>query len=85
MLAEIETDKAIVEMPSPATGTILKIMHKEGDTVKVGETLVVIGANMEKLGGISDPKKCSFSLTGLADLDCSMMENSNWDIGVKRY
>jgi pyruvate dehydrogenase E2 component (dihydrolipoamide acetyltransferase) len=42
VLVEIETDKAVVQIPSPRSGTILKILHKEGDTVKVGETLVVI-------------------------------------------
>jgi pyruvate dehydrogenase E2 component (dihydrolipoamide acetyltransferase) len=52
-LVEIETDKAIVEIPSPATGTILKILHKEGDTVKVGETLVVIGDKNETLATTS--------------------------------
>ena len=31
VLAEIETDKAIVEIPSPKTGTILKISHKQGE------------------------------------------------------
>jgi len=42
-LVEIETDKAIVEIPSPASGTVLKVLHSQGDTVKVGETLVIIG------------------------------------------
>jgi pyruvate dehydrogenase E2 component (dihydrolipoamide acetyltransferase) len=42
-LAEVETDKAVVEMPSPVAGTILKMNHKEGELVKVGEVLVVIG------------------------------------------
>jgi len=46
-IAKIETDKAIVEIPSPKAGTILKIYHKEGDTVKVGETLVTIGESGE--------------------------------------
>ena len=36
-LAEVETDKAVVEMPSPVAGTVLKMNHKEGDLVKVGE------------------------------------------------
>ncbi len=43
VIAKVETDKAIVEIPSPRAGTILKIYHKEGDIVKVGETLVTIG------------------------------------------
>ena len=46
-LAEVETDKAVVEMPSPVAGTVLKMDHKEGDLVKVGEVLVVIGEKGE--------------------------------------
>ncbi len=43
VLAEVETDKAIVEMPSPVGGTVLKIYVGEDETVKVGQVLVVIG------------------------------------------
>ncbi len=46
-IADVETDKAIVEMPSPYSGKILKIHYKEGDTVKVGETLIVVGEEGE--------------------------------------
>ncbi|TAL48516.1 2-oxo acid dehydrogenase subunit E2 [archaeon] len=42
-IAEVETDKAIVEMPSPVSGKVLKLNYKEGATVKVGEVLAVIG------------------------------------------
>jgi pyruvate dehydrogenase E2 component (dihydrolipoamide acetyltransferase) len=48
-LAEVETDKAVVEMPSPVAGTVLKMNHKEGDLVKVGEVLIVIGEKGEGL------------------------------------
>jgi len=48
-IAEIETDKAIVEVPSPYAGTVLQIKFKEKDIVKVGEVLVVIGEKGEKL------------------------------------
>jgi pyruvate dehydrogenase E2 component (dihydrolipoamide acetyltransferase) len=48
-IAKVETDKAIVEIPSPKSGTILKIHHKEGDTVKVGETLITIGEKGETI------------------------------------
>ncbi len=48
-IVEVETDKAIVELPSPATGTVLKINHSAGETVKVGEVLVVIGSKDESL------------------------------------
>ena len=42
-LAEIETDKAVVEIPAPRTGTILRLAVAEGETIQVGEILVVIG------------------------------------------
>ena len=41
-LGEIETDKAIVEMPSPKTGTVLKIHVAAGGIIHVGETMVTI-------------------------------------------
>jgi len=46
-VAEIETDKAIVEMPSPFAGTVLKLHFKEKDVVKVGATLITIGKKGE--------------------------------------
>ncbi|MBI5115259.1 2-oxo acid dehydrogenase subunit E2 [Candidatus Poribacteria bacterium] len=48
-LVQVETDKALVEIPSPRPGVVLKIMFHEGDIIKVGETLVVIGDEGEKL------------------------------------
>jgi pyruvate dehydrogenase E2 component (dihydrolipoamide acetyltransferase) len=48
-LAEIETDKAIVEVPSPYTGIVLKRNFKEKDIVKVGEVLVIIGEKGETI------------------------------------
>ena len=49
ILAEVETDKAVVEIPSPKKGTILKLYHKAGEIINVGETLVVIGKKGEKV------------------------------------
>ncbi len=48
-LAEMETDKAVVEVPSPYSGIILKRHFKEKDLVKVGEVLVTIGQEGEEL------------------------------------
>ncbi|HEY3130822.1 MAG TPA: dihydrolipoamide acetyltransferase family protein [Acidobacteriota bacterium] len=42
-LLEIMTDKATVEIPSPRAGVIMRRIGNEGDLVKVGATLVVIG------------------------------------------
>ena len=44
-LVEIQTDKTTVEIPSPAAGTVSKILVAEGEIVPVGTVLVVIGAD----------------------------------------
>jgi len=41
VLAEVETDKAVVEIPSPRTGKILKLNGKEGERVRVGQVIVL--------------------------------------------
>jgi 2-oxoisovalerate dehydrogenase E2 component (dihydrolipoyl transacylase) len=40
-LAEMATDKAVVEVPSPVSGRVLSITGKPGDTIAVGAELVV--------------------------------------------
>src|SRR3989338_4452862 len=52
-LFKIETDKAIVDIPSPKDGVILKIHVKEHTTIKVGDVLVSIG---EKTDNFKAPK-----------------------------
>ena len=42
-LVEIQTDKTTVEIPSPAAGTVTRILVGEGEVVPVGTVLVVIG------------------------------------------
>lgn len=43
LIAEIETDKATMEMESFFEGTVLKVLVKAGDAVKVGDPMAVIG------------------------------------------
>lgn len=50
VIAEVETDKAVVEIPSPKSGKIKKINFKEGDTIKVGDIFVVIEDSEEENG-----------------------------------
>lgn len=49
VVGEVETDKAVAEIPSPYFGTVLKINFKEGETVKVGQVLFIIGEEGEKI------------------------------------
>jgi len=41
-VAEVETDKAIVSMPAPATGTVIELAAQAGERVKVGSFLLAI-------------------------------------------
>ena len=47
-LAEIETDKATIEIEAFASGTLGQIVGKEGDTVPVGQKIAVILAEGEQ-------------------------------------
>ena len=51
---ELETDKAVVEVPSSITGTIKDILVKEGEKVKVGQVIFTADSN-----GASAPEKLS--------------------------
>jgi pyruvate dehydrogenase E2 component (dihydrolipoamide acetyltransferase) len=44
---EMETDKAVVEIPCPYGGKVAKIHVKKGETVKVGQTLVTVESEAE--------------------------------------
>lgn len=48
LILVIETDKAAVEVPSPMAGVIKKISVAKGDTVKVGDVLMVFEVEAEE-------------------------------------
>jgi len=50
-LVEIQTDKTTVEIPSPAAGTVARIMVAEGQVVPVGTVLVVSGDGRRQPSG----------------------------------
>lgn len=43
LVVELETDKAAAEVPCDVAGTVDKVHIKEGDQVKVGQTLLTLG------------------------------------------
>ncbi|WP_407541181.1 2-oxo acid dehydrogenase subunit E2 [Deinococcus radiomollis] len=54
---EIETDKAVVEVPANAAGTVAEVNVKEGDTVKVGGVILTLssGGEAPAPGEVSQP------------------------------
>jgi len=60
-LLEIETDKAVVEVPSPRKGRVLKINKAEGEIAKVGEVLMTIA----EVGKPVEERPVSVSVVGV--------------------
>lgn len=50
ILCELETEKAVIEVPIPFDGVVLELAAEEDATVEVGSVLVVIGKAGEKAG-----------------------------------
>ena len=65
-VAEIETDKAVVEFESEAEGVLLRIVASEGSVVPVGETIALVGLEGEDT-----------NLTSSTDLDELSDSDSN--------
>lgn len=49
VIAEVETDKAIVEVESPADGVLVNIVHPVGDDVPVMQVIAYVGAPDESV------------------------------------
>lgn len=63
-LLEVNTDKVDSEIPSPAAGTLLKIVVAEGETVKAGTVIAWIGEPGESL-----PEEAGFPTPAAAGIE----------------
>src|SRR3954469_17978453 len=51
-LAEVDTDKATMEMTALTGGTLLKILKSAGDTAALGEPIAITGQKGEDISGL---------------------------------
>ncbi len=51
-LAEVDTDKATMEMTALSGGTLLKILKGDGETAALGEAIAIIGKEGEDISGL---------------------------------
>ncbi len=58
MILELETDKAVLEVPSPLNGVVTEILAKPGQAVKVGQVVMKIEVG-SKADVTSTPEKAS--------------------------
>src|SRR5690349_4567177 len=61
VLAEIETDKATVEVESSASGVVKKLLVEAGAVVPIGDPIAIVGSADEKIdevpeGKVAEPK-----------------------------
>lgn len=52
VLAEVETDKAVMELTARGEGVLRKVLVKEGQTVAVGSLVGIIAAEDEDISGV---------------------------------
>jgi pyruvate dehydrogenase E2 component (dihydrolipoamide acetyltransferase) len=64
VLVDIESAKAIVELPSPYVGVVVALHAKEGDTVAVGSPLVTIEGEIEETPATSEKPQREAVLIG---------------------
>jgi len=54
-MVEVMTDKATVEITSPRSGTVLRLLVEEGTTVPIGTLILVIGEPGEEVTAAPEP------------------------------
>jgi len=57
VIAEVETDKAVIDVPAPADGIINKLLASPGDTVKVGEVIMKMDTDTDTADEIEQEKE----------------------------
>jgi 2-oxoglutarate dehydrogenase E2 component (dihydrolipoamide succinyltransferase) len=68
-LAIIESDKATVELPSPISGNVAKILKRKGETAKVGEVIAILEPAAKQNGvapSVATPSPAPAAPTGAA-------------------
>ena len=66
---ELETDKAVVEVPSSITGTVSEVRVKEGEKIKVGQVIFTVenGAGAKSRGAARQNESVSDKTNGAKD------------------
>lgn len=54
---ELETDKAVVEVPSSVNGTVKEILVKEGDKIKVGQVVFTADSNGTSVAAAAETRR----------------------------
>lgn len=82
-IVEVQTDKAVVELPAPASGQILEIKAQPGDLSRVGDVIVVIGeaGAAAGTGGATGGAAMEATAIGAADRHEPSPAQNSWSVG----
>ena len=79
-VAEIETDKAVVEFESEAEGVLLRIVASEGSIVPVGETIALVGLEGEEADNVPSAGSPESAVSDTAELGELTSENERHEV-----
>ncbi|PSQ01018.1 branched-chain alpha-keto acid dehydrogenase subunit E2 [Halobacteriales archaeon QS_4_70_19] len=68
-VAEVETDKAVVEVPAPVNGTVREILAEEGEMVPVGEIIITFDVEGEPVEESGDAASADDTETAVSAVD----------------
>ena len=71
------TDKASMEVPSPIDGVVESFAAKEGDTIQVGDTLLVVSASESKVESVKQQPKNSEKKESIQNPDSRLRGNDS--------
>jgi len=72
-LITLESDKATMEIPSPAAGKVAELKVKVGDKVSKGSSILVLEATAEKAKAPEAPKTAPPTPSTGADIECDVL------------
>src|SRR5712692_6289347 len=68
-IAEIDTDKATMEMQALGNGVLRKILIKEGETAPLGQLIAIIGEPDEDISGLTQAPPRQSAEAGKAEAE----------------
>jgi pyruvate/2-oxoglutarate dehydrogenase complex dihydrolipoamide acyltransferase (E2) component len=80
-IAEVQTDKAVMELPSPVHGTVLETLAAPGETIRVGTPLVVLGLSEEAVREASPAVRAAL-MVGAGDGSSGAVDGKGEVVGL---
>jgi 2-oxoisovalerate dehydrogenase E2 component (dihydrolipoyl transacylase) len=68
IIVEIETAKAVVELPSPYAGTVASLLVPEGETADVGTPIIAVDTNPDGTGAVPPEAREQRAISQMEDM-----------------